>query len=95
MENITLYTSLIPPECKGPNKLEFNKKGDIYFFGWILFELFIGKKYEDGIELNNIINILNQYQNNNINNPKMNQFKLLIIKSLEKVNIKKYILYFK
>ena len=45
-----MYTSLIPPECKDEfgrvDLSKFNKKGDVYFFGWVLFELFTGKKYE-------------------------------------------------
>jgi serine/threonine protein kinase len=84
IQNNELYTSLIPPECKRSfNKSEFTKKGDIYFFGWILFELFIGKKYDNEWDINYIINILNN--ENQINNSKINEFKSLIIKSLQNV----------
>ena len=88
IENNDLYTSLIPPECKRSfNKLEFTKKGDIYFFGWILFELFIGKKYDNEWDINYIINILNNENqiNNSNNNSKINEFKSIIIKSLQNV----------
>ena len=83
-----MYISLIPPECKDEfgkvDLSKFNKKGDIYFFGWVLFELFTGKKYEFENE-NKYIKILNKYSNENEINKLKKEFKLLIIKSLEKV----------
>lgn len=85
-----MYTSLIPPECKDEigevDLSKFNKKGDIYFFGWVLFELFTGKKYEfENENENEYIHILNKYSNENEINKLKKEFKLLIIKSLEKV----------
>ena len=93
-----MYTSLIPPECKDrPGKVDlskFNKKGDIYFFGWVLFELFTGKKYEfENENETEYIEILNKYSNENEVNKLKKEFKLLIIKSLEKV-ITFFIFYF-
>ena len=45
-----MYHDLIPPECvndnskTGPDFSLFNKKGDIYFYGWVMFEVIIGIK---------------------------------------------------
>jgi len=33
---------LIPPECIG-NQSNFTKKSDVYFYGWILLEMMLGK----------------------------------------------------
>lgn len=37
-----IYSLLIPPECKNGNEKNFTTKGDVYFYGWILIELFVG-----------------------------------------------------
>ena len=98
IENEDMYASLIPPECKDEfgkvDLSKFNKKGDIYFFGWVLFELFTGvNKYDFGSE-NEYIVILNKYSNENEINKLKKEFKLLIIKSLEKVITFLYFIFF-
>ena len=48
-----MYHDLIPPECWIDNfktKTDFSlfsKKGDIYFYGWVMFEVIIGIKPEN------------------------------------------------
>ena len=45
-----MYQDLIPPECWIDNfktKTDFSlftQKGDIYFYGWVMFEVIIGIK---------------------------------------------------
>lgn len=39
MSHIELYTSLVPPECQGPNKQSFSKKGDVYVIGFLFFSI--------------------------------------------------------
>lgn len=54
-----LYTSLIPPECKGMN-LPFTNKGDVYFYGWVLVELALGRKPETGYQLDETLALLDK-----------------------------------
>jgi len=47
MKHTELYQDLTPPECKRKGG-EFVKKSDTFFYGWLLMELFLGKKPEIG-----------------------------------------------
>ena len=54
-----LYTSLKPPECEG-NISNFNKEGDVYFYGWLLVELILEKEIDydlKGIYIDNFNSI--------------------------------------
>lgn len=66
-----IYTPFIPPECwktinLGNQKIEkkeldltkFNKKGDVYFYGWVLVELFLNKEHQDSLSKNTIYQLL-------------------------------------
>ena len=80
IENKNLYTSLIPPETR--EKGIFTKESDVYFFGWVLFELFLGRKYENEFDINQIVQALNKEQNDH----RKKGFQILIIKCLQNVN---------
>jgi len=47
-----MYHGLIPPECWSNftrsklNLSQFDRKGDVYFYGWVMVELFSGTKVE-------------------------------------------------
>ena len=69
-----LYTSLKPPECEG-NISNFNKEGDVYFYGWLLVELILEKEID--YDLKGI------YIDNFTQSP---EFKSITLLSLNKVN---------
>ena len=58
-----MYYDLIPPECwKNQSKTEFDvsnfsKEGDIYFYGWVMSELYLGSQPQD-YDLNKVKNLI-------------------------------------
>jgi len=42
-DTVAMYTSLIPSECIYDQR-KFTIKGDVYFYGWILVEMLLGKQ---------------------------------------------------
>jgi hypothetical protein len=78
---IAMYTNLIPPECK-IDKLNFTKKGDVYFYGWILVELLLEKPPETY----NFEIIKDQISNySKVNDTKESMLKHLIFRCLDQV----------
>lgn len=63
-----LYTSLIPPECLSDSN-SFTPKGDVYFYGWIIIELVLGKQpssYELSIQQLELESLLEDVELKNI-----------------------------
>ena len=79
MEHKELYTSLIPPECKQQQR--FTKTGDVYFFGWVLVELSIGRKPEEEYDIHQIREPLNI----SLSELTKEGFKMMILSCLERV----------
>ena len=77
-----IYVSLQPPECRN-KKTSFGKKGDIYFYGWVLEELYFGKKPNEDYNSEYSIQLLNEINPNETIREK--QFKSIIINSLQEL----------
>lgn len=80
-KNTKLYTSLIPPECREFG--EFTKKSDVYFFGWVLVELFTQKSYRNVFTINDVLQILNREDSSNL---KRKEFENLMLRCLQNVS---------
>ena len=90
-----MYHDLIPPECYIDQiKIDlskFTKQGDIYFFGWVLFELFIGFKIEN-YDINEVNKLINEIKKNE--NKEEEKLISIIYQCLDKVLFLFYFLFY-
>lgn len=77
-----IFRSLIPPEC-GRNGYQFTKKGDVYFYGWLIHEVFFGHTPKRS-NLNELMTILKEKEGEHEN---MKLIKSIIIQCLDIVTI--------
>jgi len=90
-----MYQDLIPPECwnnpqyqSGLDLSKFDKEGDIYFYGWVMIELFTGIKIEK-YEINYAMKIIKEMKINENNEQIIDEFKNLIFRCLNEVKYKR------